>query len=53
MTTEWNFSSIHLDKGEVRMDIKSLDPFWTNQTVKIPKLISYAVDYLVRCPYID
>ena len=38
---------INLDKGEVCMDIKSCDPFWTNQTIETSKLVSYTLAQLI------
>jgi len=41
----WIF--ISSDKYEVRMDIKSVDPLWTNQTVETSKLICTILYYFV------
>lgn len=37
----WIF--ISSDRYEVRMDIKSFDPLWTNQTVETSKHVFYCV----------
>ena len=44
---------INLDKGEVRIDIKSVDAFWTNPALQISKLVLYTLACQIWCPYID
>ena len=48
MYSKWNCLFI-----QIGVDNKSINPFWSNRTVQISKLVLYTVVYLIWCPYID